>query len=116
VHVYPDDGQCTVLLPEMHDPLTVDAYKNFGAEGRDCVSAITPRCSKSEPMLQLLDVTLGALAAYKNGRHLKEGYSPIKRELAEHAFKKTGWFTISGNSWSKACNRWTVVPKIRRGQ
>lgn len=115
VWVYPDDGECTSELPGYQAALCQDGANQFGENAWTCVQDIQCRASKGEPMLQLLDVTLGALATMKNGRHLAEGYSPVKRELAEHAFAKTGWLTINGNSWSKACNRWTVVPKIKRG-
>lgn len=114
VSVYPDDGVCTEQLPSQLPALCTEARRLFGEQGRDCIVQIQTRASDREPLLQLLDVTLGALAAYKNQRHLKDGYSPVKRELVEYAFKKTGWFTIAGNSWSKTCNRWSVVPKLKK--
>ena len=116
VHVYPDDGCCTEQLPDQLPKLKNDAWTKFGPEGHSCPQEITPRASKSEPLLQLLDVTLGALAALKNERHLADGYSPIKRELAEYALKKTGWLRIGGSNYDKRCNRWTVKPSLKRGQ
>lgn len=116
VFVYPDDGCCTEQLSDNLAPLKVEARNNWGNPGRDCVQEIVPRASKSEPLLQLLDVTLGALATVRNGRHLDDGYSPIKRELAEYAFAKTGWSKIEGSNHQKSCNCWNVTPKLGGGQ
>lgn len=115
VWVFPDDGAYTSELPDMIEPLCYQGGEHFPDGGGVCVQDISPRSSAAEPMLQLLDVTLGGLAAIRNGRTSRDGYSPVKRELAEHIFKKTGWFSIEGNSWSNKCNRWNVIPK-KRGQ
>ena len=111
VWVYPDDGPCTELIPEQHPALCTEGGNKWGALGANCVQDIECRSSEAEPMLQLLDVTLGALAAYRNDRHLQEGYSPIKRELAEYAFARTKWAVITGNAYRRECTRWNVVPK-----
>lgn len=118
VWVYPDDGCCTDILPEKLAALCADGRKHFPDGGGDCIKAIEPRASASEPMLQLLDVTLGALACYRNARHLEDGYSPVKRGLAEYAFGKTKWPTITGSSAisNSRLNRWNVIPKMKRGQ
>lgn len=118
IAVYPDDGCCTEQLATKLPALRNDGHNKFGARGRTCVDRIETRASKSEPLLQLLDVTLGGLAAYRNGRHLIEGYSPVKRELAEYIFSKTNWPDITGSCWrsKRKCNRWNVTPKLKRGQ
>lgn len=118
VSVFPDDGDCTAQLPDNLAKLRAEAGNNWGQAGRDCISKIECRASKTEPLLQLLDVTLGALAAFRNGRHLNPEYSQVKRELAEYALAKTGWPEIGGccSISRKSCNRWTVTPKLKRGQ
>lgn len=109
LHIYPDDGSCTRLLPDQIKPLHIES-------GRTSVKVIQPRSSEKEPMLQLLDCTLGALAAYRNGRHLKPEISDTKKRLSELAFKLTGWRDITGSCWTdkKKLNRWNVTPKIKR--
>src|SRR5262249_40915643 len=62
IHIYPDNGVCTEKLPSMKDALNLNHPKMP-------IKHIECRDSKNEPILQLLDVTLGALASYKNKRH-----------------------------------------------
>ncbi|RJE83821.1 DUF3800 domain-containing protein [Paracoccus onubensis] len=115
VVVIPDDGDCTSALPDQLGALKYEAGNKYGPNAYDCIQKIQPRSSESEPMLQLLDVTLGALASYRNGRHLSASVG-IKRELAEYAFERTGWPTITGNcpAYARAISRWNVTPKIHR--
>lgn len=118
VSVYPDDGECTSHLPAMLEALRNEDKSRY-CQGRDsCLQEILPRSSAREPMLQLLDVTLGALAAYRNKRHLKPEISQTKRDLAVYAFEKTGWPSIEGNCDPriKKLNRWNVRPSLRRGR
>ncbi len=115
IHIYPDDGDCTRLLPENLGALNWDAgdsYKVINA-----VKEIQPRCSEKEPMLQLLDCTLGALAAYRNDRHRREDISEVKKKLAVLAFELTKWPDITGNCWrtKRKLSRWNAVPKIKKG-
>ena len=113
IYIYPDDGEYTERLPTQIGALNHQGCTKFGGLAFGAVQEIVPRSSKSEPMLQLLDVPLGALAAIRNDRHRKNGYSPIKRELAEYVLQRTGWITIHGNStWGQwHLNRWNVKPK-----
>lgn len=110
IHVHPDDGSCTRLLPNQIGALHWES-------GIAPVKVIQPRSSKREPMLQLLDCTLGALAAYRNGRHLKPEISDTKKRLSALAFELTKWPDISGSCWKdkKKLNRWNVTPKIKKG-
>lgn len=115
LHIVPDDGDCTSLLPDLIGPLNAVARRECG-QTHGCIQSISPRSSASEPMLELLDVTLGALSALRNGRHnsLTAG---VKRELAQHAFARTGWPLITGNCpvGSRELSRWNVVPKLKIG-
>ena len=65
-------------------------------------------------MLQLLDVLVGALTSYRNGRHLLETGGEPKRELANYAFENFGvknlaWNVDQGNRFSV----WNAIPKKR---
>lgn len=112
IFVHPDDGEYTEQLPSQIGALNHQGLAKFGGMPLGAVQEITPRSSKSEPMLQLLDVPLGALAAIRNERHTRAGYSAVKRELAEYVLGKTGWSTTLGNSakgqWT--LNRWNARP------
>jgi len=114
IYIYPDDGECTVELPDKIGALRVEQYR-VSSYTHCAIKCIEPRQSHREPMLQLLDCTLGALAAYKNGRHLNEAISEVKRGLAIHAFKSTGWKTLDGyfDKEAKKLNLWNSKPKIK---
>jgi hypothetical protein len=68
--------------------------------------------SKNEPMLQLLDVTLGPLTAYRNGRHLRPDASNAKSELAVHAVTALGIKDLTKNQDAgRWFSIWNVVPR-----
>lgn len=108
LYIYPDDGNCTRLLPDQIGALHYESK-------RMCIKEIVTRSSEREPMLQLLDCTLGALAAYRNDRHLKPEISATKKRLSVLAFELTKWPDITGSCWidKKKLNRWNVTPKIK---
>lgn len=110
LHIYPDNGVCTEKLPSMKD------YLNFYHEKRP-IRHIECRDSANEPILQLLDVTLGALASYKNNRHAKPDASKIKTDLAALALKKTGLSSLDRSTGLSAqeFNLWNVTPKWKKG-
>ncbi|WP_397464512.1 DUF3800 domain-containing protein [Rhizobium ruizarguesonis] len=113
LYVHPDDGDCTRLLPDQINALNFVGRRMCGAQ--NIVKIVEPRSSEREPMLQLLDCTLGALAAYRNGRHELDGISDTKKRLATLAFELTEWPDIHGNCWQKKkLNRWNAVPKIKK--
>lgn len=116
VFVFPDDGECTCQLPGQMTPLGIDGRTEYGNGAADCIKAIECRASVNEPLLQLLDVTLGALTAMRNNRHTRDDYHQIRKDLIAHAFTKTGWATIEGSTdiMKRDCNRWTRRP-TRRG-
>lgn len=89
IHIRPDNGVCTELLPSFVDRLNQEARRKFQYPD-NCVWTVEPRDSAKEPLLQLLDVILGALTAYRNERHLDPKTSEHKKQLAIYAFNKTG--------------------------
>jgi hypothetical protein len=113
IHIHPDDGECTRLLSDQMGALNYVGRRRHGAE--DIVKLIQPRSSEREPMLQLLDCTLGALAAYRNSRHEKPEISETKKRLSALAFELTQWKDITGNCWNKRkLNRWNSVPRFKK--
>lgn len=111
--VHPDDGEYTEALPGQLGALNHQAVSKFGGDFDGCVRKLEPRSSASEPMLQLLDVTLGALAALRNGRTTKEGYGKVKADLARYVLAKTKWPSLLGNSDinHRPLNKWNARPK-----
>jgi hypothetical protein len=71
--------------------------------------------AKREPFLQLLDVTLGALTAHRNERHLLPGTTQAKAELAPHAVTALGIKDVKKN-WDdgRRISVWNVIPKKTR--
>lgn len=113
IFIRPDNGECTRLLPDLKDALHLDGQLKYQTHP-DCIDSISPLDSKKEPLLHLLDVSVGALSAYRNGRHTLESVGPTKRELAEYAFKAFGLKSLKGNR-DDGCkfSIWNVIPKIR---
>jgi hypothetical protein len=82
--IRPDNGPCTEPIPKLKYALLADSKKYN--RHPECIDSIECLESAAEPMLQLLDVSLGAFAALRNDRKLKGG----KRHLADHAAKSLG--------------------------
>jgi hypothetical protein len=107
----PDNGECTRLLPDYKDALHFEGQRDYQSQP-DCINSIVPLDSRHEPMLHLLDVAVGALTAYRNGRHLLDSIGEPKRALAQHAFQAFGQKDLKknhddGNKFSI----WNVIPK-----
>ncbi len=111
LYIYPDDGDCTSYLPNMIEALHNDASLNWGNEHHGCIADLKQRKSRSEPFLQLLDVTIGALTCYRNGRHEDGSTGAIKSGLARYAFEKTGWRSITASNQGCRMSVWNVRPK-----
>jgi hypothetical protein len=115
IYVRPDNGECTRLLPTFKEALHVDGQLRYSSAA-DCIDSIIPLNSEREPMLQLLDVTLGALTAHRNERHVRPDVGAPKRELAEYALPALGIRSLKGNrDDGNKFSIWNVVPKKRRG-
>jgi hypothetical protein len=109
-----DSGECTELLPGLTGIINYHARQRYAYCTRDCVVHAECLNSSNEPMLQLLDVTLGALSSYRNGRHAVAGAHATKSYLAEYAFKKTGARSIVGNTplIESQLSIWNVIPAM----
>lgn len=106
--VYPDNGECTEELPAIRNGLCAEGFKKHKTLP-NCVKEIVPRDSKREPLLQLLDVTLGGLAAIRNERDLGE----TKAALSQYIHGKTGFTDLSASTRSneRRLNIWNAKPK-----
>jgi uncharacterized protein DUF3800 len=111
--IRPDDGECTSQLEQFVPALHAEASKKYGSEN-DCIASLVCVNSKREPLLQLLDVTLGALCAYRNRRHERPETRQAKRDLANYAHKAFGNRDLTRNHDSgRWLSIWNVVPKRR---
>lgn len=109
--VRPDNGACTAYLPAMLAGLNTDTGLKFGVS-HSAFANIEPRDSRKETMLQLLDVTLGALTCVRNGNHLNGNVGPYKSKLAQYALERSGLKSIAASHSlsERAFNVWNVTP------
>jgi hypothetical protein len=116
IHIRPDDGDCTSQLVSYRDALTLEGQRKYDAHP-SCVRSIEPRDSKREPMLQLLDVTLGAFTAVRNGRHERVHTATPKRLLADYALGAFGRPNLHGNTpkTERCLSIWNAVPMWEKG-
>lgn len=110
--VRPDNGDCTSYLKEMITALNGDIRKKFSVD-RDPIRDLSPVDSKREPLLQLLDVSLGAIASFANGHHQTDGASETRKMLCQHAFAYTSLKTAMHSTAmeDRKFNYWMVRPK-----
>lgn len=116
VLVRPDDGDCTSYLPSIHGGLNADIGLTYKV-GHEAITDIAPRNSKLDPMLQLLDVSLGALTAARSGGHKNGNLSVLKSELVRYALERSKWPDIEKSHAGKTrrFNIWNVEPKFKKG-
>ena len=116
IRIRPDDGECTRLLPNFTNALNFDGQLTYDANP-DCVHSIVPQNSRHQPILHLLDVMVGALTAYRNGRHLLGTVGEPKQTLAQYAFDAFGKKDLKVNKVNRdegnKISVWNVVPKKR---
>lgn len=111
--IKPDDGECTSQLKQFAQALAMDGQLRYRSHPQ-CIDDIVCSNSNREPMLQLLDVTLGALTAFRNNRHLVEGASASKAALAQHTIAALGIKDINKNyDDGRRLSVWNVIPKKR---
>jgi hypothetical protein len=113
--VRPDAGDCTSDLPKLMAAVNVDVSLRYKVP-HDAITHIQARDSKDDPMLQLLDVSLGALTAARNGGHINGELSAIKTDLAAYAVEKCP-VGIDHNHAPKhrRFSLWNVRPKWKKG-
>lgn len=111
LHLRPDNGECTSQLHQYIGHLNTQARKHRAC-GVECVRSIHAIDSKSSHPHQLLDVTLGALAAIRNNRHNREDISAPKRKLALDIHALWGNLDLSQSSLKteKRFNIWNALP------
>jgi hypothetical protein len=114
LHIIPDGGECTRELARYHGALEYEGATRYRAQA-NCVSRIDCGDSKKDPMLQLLDVPLGALTAIRLGRLESPDMTECKRALAEHAFSTFGKPRLRANSPATTMDFsiWNAVPSRR---
>lgn len=114
LRIRPDSGRCTQGLIAQVDNLHWQANERYGTP-MDCIEHMQCWDSKKEPLLQLLDIPLGAMTALRNQRPL----TGAKRGLADYISAKWPQVNLGGNSpiSNKHFSIWNVVPKgpPRRG-
>jgi len=114
INYRPDNGCCTEYLPKMRPGLNSKIREEY-AVGKDAVSSIQPVESSKEHLLQLLDVTLGALTAARNNQHNNGGVGDYKKSLIEYTVEKLGVDVLSNsNIEEKKLNIWNVNPETTR--
>jgi hypothetical protein len=115
IFVYPDKGECTELLPGFRGVLNAQCRNRYG---HPPFHQIEPRDSKNDPILQMLDVALGALGAVRNERHKAPNAKKAKKDLAEYVLGKTGLNSVGGNSprTDRVLSIWNATPMWEKGQ
>ena len=112
LHIRPDLGECSHRLPDFVTALNAESNRRFGHV--DPVRTISPSCSATSParhFLQFLDVSIGALAAIRNGR-FDNNEGSFKAELAREIWEFWGAPDLSCNTAiaDRRFNIWNVVP------
>lgn len=82
----------TTPLDKLHRILNAGASKDYKLDFGP-VRVLVSKDSKKDDILQINDVILGAVSAYKNKRHELDGARASKSELAEYVLKKSGALT-----------------------
>lgn len=105
IHIRPDRGECSRHMPRMRQFLNRDAKRQWKHD--QPISSIDTIDSASEPLLQLNDIILGAVASHRNNRHLSPYAAKQKTELAEYVRKRSGLANYSTDTLRSA-TRFTV--------
>ncbi|MGV0879472.1 DUF3800 domain-containing protein [Martelella sp. FLE1502] len=112
IYIRPDNGNCTSYLPNMLTGLNNEISTRFDVQGPS-IAEIKPVSSKKEHMLQLLDVTLGALACARNKRHESGELGDFKKELVAYVVNKYSIDVEHSHAMDdRIFNVWNVKPKI----
>lgn len=107
LRIRPDGGDCTAALVDQIDSLHTWGQHNYGCKP-GCIESIESRDSKREPLLQLLDVPLGAFTALRNKRQL---IGP-KKMLSEYVRDKFPNKDLAVNDGPNEMNFsvWNAIP------
>lgn len=99
-------------LNKLQRMLNFAAGKDYGLTFGP-VRVLESRDSKKDDMLQINDVILGAVSAFKNSRHLEEGTRAAKVDLANYVFANSGLGSFDKNSppQSRSFTLWNRNPR-----
>lgn len=89
LHCFLDHRTTRQSLEELRAMVNNGLRKHWGIMG-DCVRRLQFVQTEDEPLLQINDILLGALASRCNGHHMKAGAAQHKCELAAHILKRAG--------------------------
>lgn len=89
IYICLDRRLSSTPLQKLHRLLNAGASRDYGLSFGP-VSILTAKDSKKDDILQINDVILGAVASYKNGRHLEENARFAKVELSKYVFERSG--------------------------
>lgn len=79
----------TTPLDKLQKILNAGAAKEYKLDFGP-VRVLTAKDSKKDDLLQINDIILGAVAAYKNNRHLEPSAREAKVEMAKYVFSRSG--------------------------
>lgn len=91
LHFFPDAGADSAEIVSFREVICARAYKKYRTKP-NCLRSIHPQPSDKHPVIQLMDVVVGAAAAKRESRLL----SAHKQELADYVTKTlhpSGWHT-----------------------
>jgi len=114
--IRPDDGECTSYLPTMKEGMNSEIMLRYGVLYPP-IADVAPCSSRTEPMLHLLDIVLGALTAARNGNVEDGKLAAPKLALARLILKRARIDDITGSDYveRRDFNLWNVVPKWKKG-
>lgn len=111
IRIRPDNGDCTKDLPNQIGNLHWHGAERYGTP-YDCIEHIQCLDSEREPLLQLLDIPLGAFAAVRNNRQL----GAAKRDLADYMMAKWPNLNLARDTPDIDFSVWNVKPKPTPGR
>lgn len=112
LHIYPDNGEHADLLMPFHHHMNRASRDHLPIErhGLLCPALhMEPTDSASEPLLQLNDIILGAVAYRRNQRNLQPDASDHKKKLAKFVSEQAGSTLFDFNPPTHG-SRFTVWP------
>ncbi len=114
-------GSLFACLDRRNSSTSLDDLRRMlnATAARDCgvfhspLRQLISRDSKTDCVLQMNDVILGAVCSIRNGRHLLAGTRQAKRELAKYVLDKSGVQSYDSDT-PREMNRFTIWNKRPR--
>lgn len=103
IHIYPDYGNDSRELPNFRGVMCAYAYRTYGARP-NCIRQVKAKDSSAEPILQMVDVVVGGIAAKRENRQLVAE----RAALADYILTKSGRPDWSTDTTANASHRLTV--------